>query len=103
GDVAKEGRTVLFVSHNMGAVNQLCTKAILLSNGEIKSSGSTNDVVQAYLSDNSLKSDVNIPLQTEKNVSITRVWLGNKEGNSIEVATTNEPFSIGVEFSISHN
>src|SRR4030066_2370712 len=33
GDVAKEGRTVLFVSHNMGAVKQLCNQGFLLDNG----------------------------------------------------------------------
>jgi len=36
GDVAKEGRTVLFVSHNMNAVERLCGRAILLEGGEIK-------------------------------------------------------------------
>jgi lipopolysaccharide transport system ATP-binding protein len=35
GDVAKEGRTVLFVSHNMAAIENLCVKAILIDNGSI--------------------------------------------------------------------
>src|SRR5207247_905772 len=39
GDVAKKGRTVLFVSHNMAAVTRLCPKAILLDNGSIALSG----------------------------------------------------------------
>lgn len=49
-DVAKgEGRTVLFVSHNMTSVRHLCKHGILLENGEIKCSGKINDVVDYYV------------------------------------------------------
>lgn len=48
GDVALEGRTVLFVSHNMGAVRSLCDKGILLANGQIDRSGNINDVIESY-------------------------------------------------------
>jgi lipopolysaccharide transport system ATP-binding protein len=49
GDVAKEGRTVLFVSHNMTAVKALCPAAILLSSGKIVNAGDSIGVVTAYL------------------------------------------------------
>jgi len=49
GDVAKEGRTVLFVSHNMGAINQLCNRAIVLENGQAKFTGSVNESIKEYL------------------------------------------------------
>ncbi len=49
GDVAKGGRTVLFVSHNMTAVNQLCTQAIMLANGQVVKNGETTQVVTEYL------------------------------------------------------
>jgi lipopolysaccharide transport system ATP-binding protein len=49
-DVSKgEGRTVLFVSHNMAAVQNLCFKGILLENGIIKKTGAINDVLAEYL------------------------------------------------------
>lgn len=52
-DVAgKEGRTVLFVSHDMAAVKNLCTRAILLQNGDLVKSGSPNDVIDFYLRSN---------------------------------------------------
>ncbi|HHU08320.1 MAG TPA: ABC transporter ATP-binding protein [Clostridiaceae bacterium] len=54
GDVAYEGRTVLFVSHNMVAVQNLCTRAILIENGIIKSSGETEEVITNYLSESKL-------------------------------------------------
>ncbi len=49
-DVAKgEGRTVLFVSHNMGAITQLCTMALLLKQGKIIHTGNVADVARQYL------------------------------------------------------
>lgn len=50
GDVAKEGRTVLFVSHNMGAINILCDRAILIDGGTIIKDASTQQVIKKYLS-----------------------------------------------------
>lgn len=47
--VATEGRTVLFVSHNMVAVQSLCTRAIWIDQGRIIADGSASDVVAAYL------------------------------------------------------
>lgn len=50
-DVSKgEGRTVLFVSHNMGSMQQLCTKGILLDNGCISFSGNISETVNVYQS-----------------------------------------------------
>jgi lipopolysaccharide transport system ATP-binding protein len=51
GEVAKEGRTVLFVSHNMGAVQQLCVRTILLNAGLIKFDGDTKSGIDCYLRD----------------------------------------------------
>ncbi len=48
-DVAGEGRTVLFVSHNMGSVKQLCDHGILLSDGKIQFQGEINDCIDKYL------------------------------------------------------
>jgi lipopolysaccharide transport system ATP-binding protein len=49
-DISKtEGRTVLFVSHNMGTINQLCNKGILLKNGRISDIGSTAEIVRKYM------------------------------------------------------
>lgn len=51
-DVSRsEGRTVLFVSHNMTAVRNLCQTGILLENGMVKSLGPIEDVIHQYLSD----------------------------------------------------
>lgn len=48
-EVAKDGRTVLFVSHNMGAITNLCQSSIFLNNGQIIFTGSASEVVSKYL------------------------------------------------------
>ena len=53
GEVSKgEGRTVLFVSHNMGAVSSLCAKGIALNKGRIFSIGSISEVISSYININ---------------------------------------------------
>jgi len=49
GNVAQEGRTILFVSHNMLAIEALCQRAILISSGRIQQSGPAASVVASYL------------------------------------------------------
>jgi lipopolysaccharide transport system ATP-binding protein len=51
GEVAKEGRTVLFVSHNMPAVRSLCRKALILDEGRLKHSGTADECVDRYLAE----------------------------------------------------
>lgn len=46
---ASEGRTVLFVSHQMGAVTQLCNRAVLLDGGTVKATGKVSEVVSEYM------------------------------------------------------
>ncbi len=49
GDVTAEGRTVLFVSHNMGAIQRLCPLSIWINNGILLQFGLSNEAVHAYL------------------------------------------------------
>ena len=62
-DVSKgEGRTVLFVSHNMAAVRNLCTKGILLKNGMVDCTGNIDDTIETYMI-NCLDSTKQLPLK----------------------------------------
>jgi lipopolysaccharide transport system ATP-binding protein len=52
-DVSKgEGRTVLFVSHNMDAIKKLCNSCVLLKDGNVSFTGTTNDVIDYYIMNN---------------------------------------------------
>lgn len=80
-DVSKgEGRTVLFVSHNMAAVRSLCTRGVMLKNGTIDYIGSIPDTLDHYLKDDDGKQDELIinNLQWKKyTVKITNIEINN--------------------------
>lgn len=57
-DISKsEGRTVLFVSHDMRAISSLCTRSILMNKGQIAAVGNTSEIIELYVNDASLKSN----------------------------------------------
>ena len=56
-NVSQQGRTVVFVSHNMNALQRLCPKSILLDHGQLVMQGNTSDVIERYLASASAKSD----------------------------------------------
>jgi lipopolysaccharide transport system ATP-binding protein len=51
GEVARGGRTVLFVSHNMAAVSSLCSRGVVLRNGQVLADGPTREAIAAYYAD----------------------------------------------------
>ncbi len=73
GDVAKNGRTVLFVSHNMPAVTRLCDRAIYLQDGRVVEDGKANHVVKSYL-------------QSGLGTTAAREWLDPRKAPGGEVA-----------------
>lgn len=70
-DVASHGRTVLFVSHHLGSVKQLCNKGILLEKGTLKFAGSIDDTIKMYQSG----MEGNYAYSTSKNTS--EIYLKN--------------------------
>ena len=57
GEVAKQGRTVFFVSHNMGAIQQLCSRVLLVRAGVLYKDGLPEETITNYLSDASTSED----------------------------------------------
>jgi lipopolysaccharide transport system ATP-binding protein len=101
GDVAMEGRTVLFVSHNMGAVESLCSKGILLESGKKTSEGEIHGVVSEYLSrhyentENSLK---NCKRLGNGKIRILDFCLESPDGRALKVAKSGEPVVLCFDF-----
>jgi len=75
GEVSKgEGRTVLFVSHNMAAVQSLCKSGILLQNGKLDLYSSSSDVIQAFnCAVTSLNANQNLNNNTSKPVCLKSI------------------------------
>ncbi len=91
-DVAGCGRTVLFVSHNMAAVQRLCDRAIVLSNGEMIYDGTTNKAIDQYLADTRQTFAKPLIERTDRSgtgqVQVISMSLLNEQGNEItEVAS----------------
>jgi lipopolysaccharide transport system ATP-binding protein len=92
-DVAHEGRTVLFVSHNMQAVRRLCERAILLEEGKVVMDGDVASVAQHYLA--SIESPDNGVRRWEDPAKRP----GNELGRIVEVRTTGDDGPSGSFFS----
>src|SRR5262249_28039983 len=88
GDVAKAGRTVLFVSHNMGAILNLCPRALLLARGLIVADGPSHSVISHYFQE--VLSTTSVPLadRTDRQGSMQLKFLNVGMLNS-----RNEPIS----------
>jgi lipopolysaccharide transport system ATP-binding protein len=61
-EVSKSGRTVLFVSHDMNAIEQLCSKTIILQKGKLKAYGDTHQLINAYLNEDNNYEKSNVSL-----------------------------------------
>jgi len=98
-DVTGHGRTVLFVSHNMAAITQLCTNALLLDAGEVSAYGPTDHVIAHYLSSGNQEARVDLRARGRPNGTGGAVFewaeLRNREG------AVCQDFSIGDDVTIS--
>jgi len=88
GEVARGGRTVLFVSHNMAAVSKICQRAILLDGGRIVNDGTASTVVESYLnsvSDSNACADLRSVEKCRGNgwLRFTEVWIEGERGQHI--------------------
>lgn len=86
-EVSKSGRTIIFVSHNMQAVSQLCSRAILLENGTLTYNGTVQEAVKKYLNTSVVIGEAVIDYSNFKErkgngrIKITKVEVFNKEQN----------------------
>jgi lipopolysaccharide transport system ATP-binding protein len=101
--VGKEGRTILFVSHNMNAIHRLCQRVILLDDGKVSADGDTSDVIAQYLNADRSAADLKEWISTEQapgddTVRLKRVRLFGRNGENRSTFEIREPVYIEVEF-----
>jgi lipopolysaccharide transport system ATP-binding protein len=99
-----QGRTVLFVSHNMGAVSKLCTRGILLRNGMLVHNGSVNEVVSQYISSsNTEQATYNVEggAIVDKHIGyFTRLSIENIEGEPLQPVPVGIPWQLRIHFTL---
>jgi len=103
GEVARSGRTVLFVSHNMAAVEGLCQSTIVLKNGSIVFHGSSREAIQLYVSKNAvLSSRIDLAAHSGRMSGVERHILTSLDLASAQgVPTAVFPMGSDIIFSVS--
>ena len=100
-EVAREGRTVLFVSHNMAAITRLCHRAILLEGGSITAQGEPDDVVENYLTRSRGDAGrVQVKNQESETATIREVGLVNSTGQFCRSTAVDKAFCIWIKCEI---
>jgi lipopolysaccharide transport system ATP-binding protein len=96
-----DGRTVLFVSHDLNAVSQLCTHSVLLKQGSVWRDGKTSEIVSEYLSqDNRSASYQNLNAHLTDKVAISTIQVENLNGELSSSFYYNEEIIIHFTFFI---
>jgi len=101
-DVSKdEGRTVLFVSHNLESIKSLCTRSILLKNGKIIKRGTSEDVVNFYLENSVVEEtgpEINFVEMSENDYQILKFMILDHEGRKSSSLDRAKPFQLVADF-----
>src|SRR4051812_16374251 len=102
-DVSREGRTVLFVSHNMSAIKSLCTRGVLMEAGRVAYLGSIDETVNRYLSPGSgvaragvIPADAHRHRDVPDEARLTSVRLTTTDGTDVQQLFFGQPFRIAV-------
>ncbi len=104
-DVTGNGRTVLFVSHNMSAINSLCSRCLLLDQGRVEMIGDTSEVTAQYLRMNEgiaagVKDLSHMPVSSDGAGRIVRLRWTDRAGATIEHVALTAGFRLEVDFEI---
>jgi homopolymeric O-antigen transport system ATP-binding protein len=103
-DIRQQGRTILFVSHDMAAVTRLCRRVVLLESGRVVADGDPSAVVNQYLK-SSLKTGAWREWSTEEapgdaTVRLRRVRLRTVDGETISAVDISQTFGIEITFDV---
>ncbi len=95
----KEGRTILFVSHNMESIKQLCNKCIFLDEGKLGQFGKTNLIIDYYLNNNKKHEAIyEYKINKDKQANITKISIINQKGILSSEIPISEYFFIKIEY-----
>lgn len=103
-DVAHHGRTVLFVSHNMAALQNICTRGLLLKAGAISFEGDIKSSIKAYLDENYQQKTADESLSSRMDrlgsgvMRFTKAVLLDKDGNHCKTVQTGAAAAIALEY-----
>jgi lipopolysaccharide transport system ATP-binding protein len=91
-DISKEGRTIIFVSHNMASVRNLCTRGVVLEKGQLAFEGSVDESISYYIGEANVTSGVQVTIPDSKRLYNTG------EAKFLECRMSNEDGVVANEF-----
>jgi homopolymeric O-antigen transport system ATP-binding protein len=99
-----QGRTVLFVSHQMAVIQNLCTRCMLLQQGRLIQSGRTEDILRTYASNAAMLSETRLSERRDRkgrgDVTIDAVQLLDKNGDAVSDAVSGMEFVLRAFFTV---
>ena len=99
--VAKSGRTVLFVSHNLGSIQNLCTRCVLLNGGKLIQEGDPSAVVMTYVSQGLVgASDFLQAHEPDKPINLRKVSLSTASNDSAHEFSYDQQIKINIEYEV---
>jgi lipopolysaccharide transport system ATP-binding protein len=102
GEVAREGRTVVFVSHNLAIIQALCRRAVLLQRGEVVADGAVGDTIDQYLRALESAASANLLERTDRDsrgwdgVQVSALEIRDASGSHPDVVVGGRPATITV-------
>lgn len=107
GEISKgEGRTVLFVSHNMQSISALCNNSIFLKNGEFFFQGKTSSVINKYMSENTFNKSYSVTINPLKKIQLTKAEIVSQINKKLIinlVIHSNKNSTCSLDFRMSDN
>jgi lipopolysaccharide transport system ATP-binding protein len=101
-EVSKQGRTILFVSHNMAAVAALCTRGILLSKGHVLMDGGVNEVINQYMEMGAVNAAKPLTERTDRRGNgrfrFTHVTFLNEKGETASGGVSGKPLTVVLDY-----
>jgi lipopolysaccharide transport system ATP-binding protein len=95
--VTHEGRTILFVSHNLAAVRSLCPTSIFLEHGKLQFVGDTETAMHMYLEDNQTRNDEDAVIQTSMRAQILNIAACDPKGEGLQIFPHDKPVHVRIK------
>ena len=106
GDVAQEGRTVLFVSHNMGVLRNLCTRGVWFEMGALMLNCEINTIIDNYLNHINIQTMNSLESRADRTGNQTGKWIKVKvtrDGKEVDNIPMGSTITVSAEFNISRD
>jgi len=101
GEVAEQGRTVLFVSHNMGSIGRICRTGMVMEQGRLQFSGNITEAIARYTQGAASSSaEVSFSPDSQKKLQVCAAKLLNHSGQPSTELDRIEPFTVSIDYEV---